>query len=179
MTGDTVIATDKHPFWVPELGQWVDAIDLAPGMWLQTSAGTWVQITAIQAWTQAATVHNLTVQDQHTYYALAGETTVLVHNKNCPIDSVIGPAGETLPLPKGAVGTPSATGKGWVYDIPTGTEGLDPRVVQVRVMDPVTTGKYQYPNGYVVYMNRGGQSVNPLNGQTVGKADPYNHIPIP
>ncbi|MEY9211487.1 RHS repeat-associated protein [Thermobifida halotolerans] len=78
--GDVILATDEHPFWVPELGQWVDAIDLTPGMWLQTSAGTWVQITAIQAWTQAATVHNLTVQDQHTYYALAGATPVLNHN---------------------------------------------------------------------------------------------------
>ncbi|MFI6344144.1 DUF6531 domain-containing protein [Streptomyces sp. NPDC050560] len=97
----------------------------------------------------------------------------------CRIASVTGPAGETLPLPKGATGTPVATGKGWAYDIPSGTKGLDPRVQQVRVMDPVTTGKYQYPNGYVVYMNKAGQSVNPLTGQTVGKADPYNHIPIP
>ncbi|WP_267887226.1 polymorphic toxin-type HINT domain-containing protein [Thermobifida halotolerans] len=78
--GDTVIATDEHPFWAPELGQWVAAIDLVPGMWLQTSAGTWIQITAIQAWTQAATVHNLTIQDQHTYYVLVGETPVFVHN---------------------------------------------------------------------------------------------------
>ena len=46
-------------------------------------------------------------------------------------------------------------------------------------MDPVTTGPYQSQNGYVVYMNKAGQSVNPLTGQTVSKADPYNHIPIP
>ncbi|WP_457757994.1 DUF6531 domain-containing protein [Streptomyces niveiscabiei] len=97
----------------------------------------------------------------------------------CGISSVPGPAGETLPLPKGATGTPVQTGKGWAYDIPAGTTGLDPRVTQVRVMDPVTTGKYQYPNGYVVYMNKAGQSVNPLTGQTVSKADPYNHIKIP
>ncbi|WP_306371054.1 hypothetical protein [Nocardiopsis sp. CC223A] len=58
--GDVVIATDEPPFWVPDLKAWVDAIDLAPGMWLQTSAGTWVQINAIQAWSQPATVHNLT-----------------------------------------------------------------------------------------------------------------------
>ncbi|MEY9212458.1 hypothetical protein NI17_005535 [Thermobifida halotolerans] len=78
--GDTVIATDGHPFWVPELGQWVAAIDLTPGMWLQTSAGTWVQITAIQTWTQAATVHNLTVQGTHTYHVLAGTAPLLSHN---------------------------------------------------------------------------------------------------
>ncbi|MFC8835394.1 polymorphic toxin-type HINT domain-containing protein, partial [Streptomyces griseoincarnatus] len=76
-----VTATDGHPFWVPELGQWLDATDLQPGQWLQTSAGTHVQITAIERWTTpGTTVHNLTVGDTHTYYALAGATPVLVHN---------------------------------------------------------------------------------------------------
>jgi hypothetical protein len=28
-------------------------------------------------------------------------------------------------------------------------------------------------------MNKAGQSINPLTGKTVSKADPYNHIPIP
>ncbi|MEU0915691.1 polymorphic toxin-type HINT domain-containing protein [Streptomyces althioticus] len=76
-----VTATDGHPFWVPELGQWLDATDLQPGQWLQTSAGTHVQITAIERWTTpGTTVHNLTVSDTHTYYVLAGATPVLVHN---------------------------------------------------------------------------------------------------
>lgn len=115
----------------------------------------------------------------HTYYVEAGDTPVLVHNSSCSIGSVTGPNGESIPLPEGAPGVPVDSGKGFAYDIPSGTEGLDPRVVQVRVMDPVTTGRYQYPNGYVVYMNKAGQSVNPLTGQTISRADPYNHIPIP
>ncbi|PDP87836.1 hypothetical protein CQJ94_09950 [Glycomyces fuscus] len=78
--GDVVIATDGHPFWVPDLEQWVDAIDLAPGMWLQTSSGTWVQVSAVQSWTQAATVHNLTVQGVHTFHVAAGGLDVLNHN---------------------------------------------------------------------------------------------------
>jgi hypothetical protein len=40
----TVIATDGHPFWVENLGAWVDAKDLQPGDMLRTSAGTWVQV---------------------------------------------------------------------------------------------------------------------------------------
>ncbi|WTA40547.1 HINT domain-containing protein [Streptomyces sp. NBC_00846] len=57
------------------------ATDLHAGQWLQTSAGTYVQITAIERWTaQTATVHNLTVSDLHTYYVLAGASPVLVHN---------------------------------------------------------------------------------------------------
>ncbi|MFF9341724.1 polymorphic toxin-type HINT domain-containing protein, partial [Streptomyces sp. NPDC014773] len=66
--------------WVPALDKWVDAKDLKPGQWLRTSAGTHVQVTAVQAWTQTASVRNLTVADFHTYYVLADTTPVLVHN---------------------------------------------------------------------------------------------------
>lgn len=90
-----ITATAGHPFWVPELGEWIDATDLEPGEWLRTSAGTHVQIAAIQRWTaQDATVHNLTVSDLHTYYALAGGTPVLVHN-TCP-EPGRAPEGSTL-----------------------------------------------------------------------------------
>ncbi len=36
------------------------------------------------AFTQHARTYNLTVDDLHTYYVLAGETSVLVHNSDCP-----------------------------------------------------------------------------------------------
>jgi hypothetical protein len=42
-----------------------------------------VRIASIHRWTEHATVHNLTVADLHTYYVLAGEAPVLVHNSNC------------------------------------------------------------------------------------------------
>ncbi|MGW1201644.1 polymorphic toxin-type HINT domain-containing protein [Streptomyces cyaneofuscatus] len=77
-----ITATDGHPFWVPELGKWIDATELQPGQWLRTSAGTHVQITSVKRWTTTATVHNLTVANIHTYYVLAGATPVLVHNCN-------------------------------------------------------------------------------------------------
>lgn len=81
-----VTATDGHPFWVPELREWIDATDLKAGQWLQTGAGTRVQVTALERWTAASTsVHNLTVGDFHTYYVLAGSTPVLVHNANCKV----------------------------------------------------------------------------------------------
>ncbi|MGW0469298.1 ricin-type beta-trefoil lectin domain protein [Streptomyces sp. NPDC003027] len=82
---DRITATAEHPFWVPELGEWVDATDLESGQWLQTSAGTHVQVTTVQRWTAPdATVHNLTVSDLHTYYAMVGAAPVLVHNDTCP-----------------------------------------------------------------------------------------------
>lgn len=78
-----ITATDGHPFWVPELGEWIDATDLRSGQWLRTSSGTYVQIAAIERWdVLQATVHNLTVANIHTYYVVAGNTPVLVHNCN-------------------------------------------------------------------------------------------------
>ncbi|MFE3559405.1 ricin-type beta-trefoil lectin domain protein [Streptomyces sp. NPDC059193] len=78
---DRITATDEHPFWVLDLAEWKAATDLQPGQWLRTDDGTHVQITGINRWTaHATTVHNLTVADLHTYYVLAGETPVLVHN---------------------------------------------------------------------------------------------------
>ncbi|MEU8763863.1 ricin-type beta-trefoil lectin domain protein, partial [Streptomyces sp. NPDC048659] len=80
-----ITATAEHPFWVPELREWVDATDLKPGQWLRTSSGTHVQVTSVARWTAPdATVHNLTVSDLHTYYAMAGPAPVLVHNDSCP-----------------------------------------------------------------------------------------------
>ncbi|MCI0383992.1 HINT domain-containing protein [Streptomyces sp. CNQ085] len=81
-----MFASDGDPFWVPALGEWVDAADLRQGQWLRTSAGALVQITAIKRWTQDTTVHNLTVADLHTYYVLAGQNSILVHNSGeCPL----------------------------------------------------------------------------------------------
>ncbi|MFG2294992.1 RHS repeat-associated core domain-containing protein [Streptomyces sp. NPDC048603] len=77
---DSLTATGNHPFWAPALGKWVNATDLTAGEWLHTSAGTWVQVTAVKRWTQQQTVRNLTVANEHTYYVLAGSTPVLVHN---------------------------------------------------------------------------------------------------
>lgn len=93
--------------------------------------------------------------------------------------TILGPGNETLPaVPENAVGVPAINGAGTVYDIPAGTEGLDPRVARVRVMDPVLSGRYPYPDGYVSYENSLGQAVNPITGKTIGRSDPYWHIPL-
>ncbi|MFI6567073.1 RHS repeat-associated core domain-containing protein [Streptomyces sp. NPDC050534] len=84
----TITATDGHPFWVPQLHQWVKAGDLVAGQWLQTSSGTWVQISAARHHVRRTAVYNLTVDELHTYYVLAAGTAVLVHNDNplvCPL----------------------------------------------------------------------------------------------
>ncbi len=80
-----VIATGRHPFWVAGgVNSWINATDLRPGMWLRTSAGTYVQVTAIRHWAaHRQRVYNLTVADLHTYYVQAGDASILVHNSSC------------------------------------------------------------------------------------------------
>ncbi|WP_237773866.1 polymorphic toxin-type HINT domain-containing protein [Actinosynnema sp. ALI-1.44] len=78
----TLTATDNHPFWASDLNKWVAAAELHIGSRLRTSSETQVQVTAIRSWTVQQRVHNLTVADLHTYYVLARDTPVLVHNSN-------------------------------------------------------------------------------------------------
>lgn len=75
-----VTATAGHPFWVPDTQEWVDAGDLRSGMWVQTSSGTWVQVTAVEYDHREQTVYNLTIDTTHTYSVYAGDTDVLTHN---------------------------------------------------------------------------------------------------
>lgn len=76
-----ITATDGHPFWVPSLGEWLDATNLIAGQSLSNGTGT-VRIVAVNRYTERATVHNLTVTGPHTYYVVADGTAVLVHNSN-------------------------------------------------------------------------------------------------
>ncbi|KAA6212671.1 hypothetical protein CP973_25285 [Streptomyces albofaciens JCM 4342] len=84
----TLKATDGHPFWVANRGEWVDAKDLKTGDKLRASDGVLREVVGHRAWTEARKVYNLSVAGIHTYYALAGETPVLVHNSTaCELDS--------------------------------------------------------------------------------------------
>ncbi|MEV6654862.1 polymorphic toxin-type HINT domain-containing protein [Streptomyces sp. NPDC051219] len=80
---ETLTATHEHPFWSPSEGRWVEARDLKSGTTLRTDDGNTVIVTANRAFSKHARTYNLTVDDLHTYYVLAGETPVLVHNSNC------------------------------------------------------------------------------------------------
>lgn len=122
----SVTATDNHPFWVPELNEWLDATDLDKGNWLQTSAGTRVQIMAVERTTVLdATVHNLTVAGVHTYYVVASSAAVLVHNCDLHDLARSESAKSNSNQTAGAVARDSYTGE-WAY----GESGTTP--VQVH-----------------------------------------------
>ncbi|MFI1886661.1 polymorphic toxin-type HINT domain-containing protein [Streptomyces jumonjinensis] len=75
-------ATHEHPFWSPSAKTWLGAGDVKPGMSLLTDDGDTVIVTKNHPFSQQARTYNLTVDDLHTYYVLAGATPILVHNCN-------------------------------------------------------------------------------------------------
>ncbi|WP_282702944.1 polymorphic toxin-type HINT domain-containing protein [Streptomyces sp. CC219B] len=79
---EQLVATYEHPFWSPSEKRWVEARDLKVGMTLLTDDADTAIVTGNKAFTRRAVTYNLTVADLHTYYVLAGDTPVLVHNSN-------------------------------------------------------------------------------------------------
>ncbi|WP_168714606.1 polymorphic toxin-type HINT domain-containing protein [Streptomyces sp. A0592] len=76
----TLTSTAHHPHWSETRRQWLDAGEFAPGEQLRKPDGTTLTVQTTRNYPYAVTTYNLTVDDFHTYYVLAGATPVLVHN---------------------------------------------------------------------------------------------------
>ncbi|MFJ7777979.1 polymorphic toxin-type HINT domain-containing protein [Streptomyces yangpuensis] len=85
----TLTSTSHHPHWNETRRQWLDAGEFLPGEQLRQPDGTTLTIQTTRTYPFAVTTHNLTVDDFHTYYVLAGAAPVLVHN--CPAAGDDGP----------------------------------------------------------------------------------------
>jgi len=72
--------TSRHPFWDDTERRWIPAGELTPGHELNAADGTHARILTVKPVPGSAAMYNLTVQQLHTYYVLAGTTPVLVHN---------------------------------------------------------------------------------------------------
>ncbi|WP_158515476.1 polymorphic toxin-type HINT domain-containing protein [Kitasatospora sp. MBT63] len=78
---ESLTATGHHPFWNDTTKRWTAAADLKAGDLLTTADGRTVTVAEVRNYSTApTTAYDLTVDDLHTYYVLAGETPVLVHN---------------------------------------------------------------------------------------------------
>ena len=76
----SIVSTDRHPFWVPEISRWKSAGALTVNQSLLTADGHTVRVVAIKEQKRNARVHNFTVAEIHTYFVLVGNSPVLVHN---------------------------------------------------------------------------------------------------
>ncbi|MFI6050718.1 polymorphic toxin-type HINT domain-containing protein [Streptomyces violascens] len=89
-----ITSTHHHPYWSETRHQWIDAGELQAGEHLRQPGGTLLTIRAVRNYQYAVTTHNLTVNQLHTYYVLAGVTAVLVHNCDEVVDAVMARAEE-------------------------------------------------------------------------------------
>jgi RHS repeat-associated protein len=85
VTGAVLTTTWHHPFWNATTHQWTEAHDLKPGTHLREPDGTPAVVTAIRNYHAVAVTYDLTIADLHSYYVVAGETPVLVHNCNTTV----------------------------------------------------------------------------------------------
>jgi len=86
--GTVLTTTEDHPFWSATDHRYEPADELAPGEKLLRADGRQATVTGLKpATSHQAPAYNLTITDLHTYYVLAGETPVLVHNSgpNCGV----------------------------------------------------------------------------------------------
>jgi hypothetical protein len=81
--GGTLTTTYRHPFYDITQQSFVDAQYLKVGDQLQTTTGRAV-VTDVRLFHADTTTYDLTIGALHTYYVVAGNTPVLVHNIDLP-----------------------------------------------------------------------------------------------
>jgi hypothetical protein len=83
--------TANHPFWSKDRKAWVNAADLQKSERLVTARGS-AAVSTATSYTGTKVMHDLTVATTHTYYVLAGNVPVLVHNNDgsCDIPTLKG-----------------------------------------------------------------------------------------
>ena len=76
--GDTITATNNHPFYLPQLGKYLRADSLRQNMKLLALTGALLTVHAVEAFDTTLQVYNFEVEEYHNYFV--GEEGVLVYN---------------------------------------------------------------------------------------------------
>jgi RHS repeat-associated protein len=84
--GGTLTSTAGHLFYDLSDGQWTPAAQLKAGDPVQGVGAATATVLALHRHTAAITTYNLTVDAEHTYFVVAGDTPVLVHNSSCGVE---------------------------------------------------------------------------------------------
>jgi len=81
--------TWHHPFWNETEHDWVYAQDLKTGDLLHTDTGALVEVKTVHNTVGTADMRDLTIEQIHTYYVIAGNAPVLVHNCGADNDHIV------------------------------------------------------------------------------------------
>ncbi|CAN3984653.1 hypothetical protein KPATCC21470_7381 [Kitasatospora purpeofusca] len=82
-TPASLTTTTHHPFWNAVIQRWEEAHDLSAGDLLQKPDASLATLTEADQHIRSERTFDLTVSKFHTYYVLAGQTPILVHNATC------------------------------------------------------------------------------------------------
>jgi hypothetical protein len=99
----TITGTAHHPYWDETTGVWTDADQLRPGDDVETSNAELALVLALHGFTShTIVIYNLTVDGLHTYYVVAGDTPILVHNNAPCTPPEVGPGAslDNLSIPE-------------------------------------------------------------------------------
>ncbi|WP_189529792.1 polymorphic toxin-type HINT domain-containing protein [Streptomyces roseolilacinus] len=162
---EVLTATDHHPFWSESGRSWVDAGELRPGTTLRTDDGVEAAVKSVRVYSKDQDTCNLTVADLHTYYVLAGATSVLVHNSNgciLPTPSVSDPKLQNLvnDLYKGTT-NPARTGDGTTMS---------------AIRDELSSGQLVHGRNHVAKGNQYARALNKWIGRNHRNGDPHDLI---
>ncbi|MEV4313779.1 RHS repeat-associated core domain-containing protein [Actinocrispum sp. NPDC049592] len=80
-----VHTSQNHEIWNPVHGSWIPAGQVRTGQGFLTPAGERATLTGAMNFGGLAVMYDLTVGTTHTFYVLAGDTPILVHNSSCRI----------------------------------------------------------------------------------------------
>ncbi|MEU4239855.1 RHS repeat-associated core domain-containing protein [Actinoplanes sp. NPDC026619] len=126
--GGRLVTTEDHLFWSVTDQRWEETSELVPGELIRTPDGT-ARVDGFDATAhRRAPAYTLTVADLHTFYVLAGNTPVLVHN-GCEII-----AGPKLGVLRVTAANPSESEV-------RGAQHMAARGGNVELRDPVGTRK--------------------------------------
>ncbi|WP_417266375.1 RHS repeat domain-containing protein [Brumimicrobium sp.] len=90
---------------------------------------------------------------------------------------IVSPNGTAFPVPNNSIGPfPALNNRGIQFVNGNSGFGLSSRVHGFRFMDPITSGKYLYPNGYGNYFNSSNQSIHPYSGNMLSRSSDWWHI---
>lgn len=78
-----ITSTQNHPYYDVSRGAFVDASQLSVGDRLQTTGSQSAVVRAVRNYADTMVTYDLTVNDLHTYFVVAGAVPVLVHNNAC------------------------------------------------------------------------------------------------
>ncbi|MFG2896040.1 ricin-type beta-trefoil lectin domain protein [Streptomyces zaomyceticus] len=180
----TIHTTAEHPFWDETSHSWTPAAGLTPGHALTSTDGRRILVVTVHHSAGTATRYNLTVDQLHTFYVLAGTTPVLVHNE-CPTSAALkaAPHPSTVIFPSSVDLTSKTASKagsltvasGYATDVPDGYDRAMPTAVHDALPIPRTPHPFMDNSGgagayFLSHAEKQASTLNPSVPISVSRA---------